>query len=129
MVTRALYRGPAHVCVALNETLEEVTGDFRGVPIREQFPQLRLSGLFEAMDTVYITGEPIEMAWHSITDGSPATMLVTPVYDEDGGVCGVGLHCYPHQSSSRGSIRRLRGAAVRALPVTMLVVSVASAFG
>lgn len=91
MVTRALYRGPAHVCVDLNEELEGVTGDFRGIPIREQFPQLCSSGLFEAMDAVYITGEATEMAFRSPLDGATGTMLILPVHGPDGALFGVGL--------------------------------------
>jgi hypothetical protein len=95
MVTRALFRGPAHVCVDMNDELKDHFEDFTGRPIREQFPQLRDSGLFEAMDTVLITDSAIEMAWSSVYDGEPGTMLILPWHDATGEVYGVGLHFHP----------------------------------
>lgn len=95
MVTRALYRGPAHVCIAVCETFLEQVGDFVGMPVRERFPELSDTGVFEAMDRVFLTGDPAEIAWSSISGGSPGTLLILPWYDEDGSIAGVGCHHYP----------------------------------
>lgn len=95
MVSRSLYRGPAHVCVDQNVELRDRVGDYVGMPIRERFPELGGTGLFEAMDAVYITGEPIGMEWRSIVDDAVGTMLILPDYDEDGALSGVGLHWHP----------------------------------
>lgn len=94
-VTRALYRGPAHVCVDMNDELQGQLGDFTGRPIREQFPALGETGLFAAMDAVYATGHARQIPWASVYDGRPGTMLILPWHDEDGLVFGVGLHFHP----------------------------------
>lgn len=94
-VTRALYRGPAHVCVDINDELYDQLGDFTGRPIREQFPALGESGLFDVMDAVYLSGVWREMPWSSVYDGQPGTMLILPWHDEHGVVIGVGLHFHP----------------------------------
>lgn len=94
MVTHALYRGPAHVCIAVCDEFRERVGNFTGVPVREQFPELVGFGVFEAMDTVYLTGEPVELAWPSISDGTWGALLILPWY-RDGTVAGVGVHHFP----------------------------------
>jgi hypothetical protein len=94
IATRALYRGPAHVCVAICDEFKAQVGDFTGMPVREQFPQLTGHGVFEAMDTVYLTGEPIEMPWPSVYAGVWGTLLILP-WERDGEIVGVGCHHYP----------------------------------
>lgn len=94
LVTRALYRGPAHVCIAVCDEFREQVGDFTGIPVREQFPQLVGFGVYEAMDTVYLTGEEQEIAWPSVGNEGWGALLILPWY-RDGEVVGVGVHHYP----------------------------------
>ena len=115
MVNRALYRGPQFICVDLNDELMDGVGDFRGMPIRRRFPELRGSGLFSAMDRVYLSGQAEEMDWTSLVDGEEGTMLILPWLEEER-VVGVGLHFHPC-----GRSFDLANAALRHAPVVSAV--------
>ena len=123
-VTRALYRGPAFVCVDMTDEFKDQVGDFTGRPIREQFPELGPTGLFDAMDAVYLSGIPRDIAWNSVYDGKPGTLLILPWHDPSGTVIGVGCHFHPCGRSLRPGIdvplRVLQGSAVLAVAVPLL---------
>ena len=121
-VTRALYRGPAHVCVDINDELNDQLGDFTGRPIREQFPTLGESGLFDVMDAVYLSGVAREIPWASVYDGKPGTMLILPWHDDDR-IVGVGLHFHPC-----GRTFGLASAALRRIPELTAALAMASQF-
>lgn len=119
MVTRALYRGPAHVCVAEDDDFRRQVGDFVGLPVRERFPQMVTSGVFEAMDAVYLSGQPIEMPLTSVGDGAVGILLIRP-WRVAGEVAGVSCHHYPYSelSPQPPTARRQRAAPVSAWILT-----------
>ncbi|MEO5590438.1 MAG: PAS domain-containing protein, partial [Gemmatimonadaceae bacterium] len=56
----ALFSGPEHVITYVNPTWERVVGKSGclGLPVREVFPEMIKSGIFNRLDEVYSTGQP-----------------------------------------------------------------------
>ena len=103
------------------------------MPIRERYPELTETGLFDRMDAVYITGRQAVLDWESIVDGEHGTMLILPHVDRDGWR-GVGCHFHSarvaiprHPRRRLGEVEQLFQVVARALPVTMLAAVVATA--
>lgn len=56
-----VFRGPEHRLELINPTFQQITGNrpfSLGRTVREVWPELQGSGIFEALDRVYATGEP-----------------------------------------------------------------------
>lgn len=56
----AVYSGPTHVITYVNPMWERVVGKpaALGQPVRDVFPEMAATGIFDALDRVYETGEP-----------------------------------------------------------------------
>lgn len=96
----SLYRGSAHVLVDANQAFVDHVGDAIGRPVREQFPELGGTGIFDAMDTVYLTGRECEFVWHCPYDEAPGRMLIIP-WHVAGSVAGLSCHFHVDEPRPR----------------------------
>ena len=96
----SVLRGPDHVIEFVNQRGRELIGhrDVLGKPARAAFPELEGQGLFELLDRVYASGEPVavdEAPARWTRDGAEAEGYFTLVYQPyrgDGRVEGVMSH-------------------------------------
>ncbi len=101
----AVLRGPAHVCEYRNAAFRDLVGerdggrDLVGRPIGEAVPEVE--GVFEILDRVYATGEPIRSDETPVrlrpTAGAPADerfvdFVFQPLLGPDGDVDGILVH-------------------------------------
>lgn len=88
MSAKALYRGPAHVIVAVDEEVARLSGfDVVGLPIREAYPHPEFVEAHLIMDAVYRDGVPRSLPCPS-TEGVEGVVMVWPVR-VDGRLWGV----------------------------------------
>ena len=97
----ALHEGPEHRYALVNDAYQRLSGRWRAVAGRtppEAFPELTGSGIFEALDRVYATGEPWAAPESPLPydkDGSGRlqdawfTIRFEPVRDATGQVVGI----------------------------------------
>jgi PAS domain S-box-containing protein len=96
----AVFTGRQHVFRAASAAYRAFVGgrDVVGLPVREALPELDGQGLFELLDQVYATGEPLSVSdvpahWDSDGDGRPEhyriDFMCQPLIAADGSVEGV----------------------------------------
>lgn len=79
MGARALFRGPQHVCVAVNEEFARgIAGDAVGVPARERFTDGESARSQILMDATFSDGIPRTMNVLT-TDGIAGLVMIVPV--------------------------------------------------
>ena len=98
----ATLRGANHVFETANHDYLRLVGnrDILGKPIRDALPELAGQGIFELLDTVYISGEPfvgdaLRVLIDSNADGVAEETYYTFVYQpihEDGVISGIFVH-------------------------------------
>ena len=97
------YQGPDLVFVLANQSYRSSYGrpDLIGKPVREAFPEAAGQGLFEQMERVRATGEPVRidaMRAELEVDGTGAVtehfldMWMVPAVDADGSITGIHAH-------------------------------------
>jgi hypothetical protein len=70
---KALFRGPVHVCVKIDDEMRAAKGDIVGIPAGEAF----LGDEAATMDAVFADGR-VRMLSTSLAT-APATMMVAPI--------------------------------------------------
>ncbi len=98
----AVFRGPQHVYELANKTYLQFTGnkDISGKSIREAFPELEGTGIYEILDNVYSTGEPFianEMLVKldkgaEKLDENYFNFVFQPSYNSEGEIVGILAH-------------------------------------
>lgn len=79
MGAMALFRGPAHICVAVNdEFARTIAADAVGLPARERFTDDESARSQVLMDATFNDGIPRTMAVLS-TDGIAGEVIIVPV--------------------------------------------------
>jgi PAS domain S-box-containing protein len=122
----ALYSGPDHVVTMVNPTWERSVGKPGAVgrTFREVFPEFAESGLFEALDRVYETGEPLvdpEVCvplerWESgVPEETYWNLVWLPLPPREDGACDILVHAVETtaQVRARRQVQALAGAALR----------------
>lgn len=90
----ALFRGPLHEIVAVNDELARLSGrDLVGWPARLVYPEAEYRPSQDAMDAVYADGHPRSVCVNS-TEGVPGLLYIEPVI-LDGSVWGVATSWAP----------------------------------
>ncbi len=96
----AILRGPDHIFEYVNDAYDRVAGKrgFVGQSVRAAFPELEGTGLLEALDRAFATGEPYVARDVPLnlqrTDGAELdplmlTFTYQPIIDENGEVTGI----------------------------------------
>ncbi|WP_373487623.1 PAS domain-containing protein [Blastomonas sp.] len=97
-----VLRGPDHVFEYANDAYDRVAGKrgFVGQTVRAAFPELKGTGVFEALDLAYATGEPyvardVALSLQRTPGAEPDPLFLTftyqPIVDERGKVTGIFL--------------------------------------
>ncbi|WP_433304442.1 SpoIIE family protein phosphatase [Actinoplanes sp. CA-030573] len=98
------FEGPRHRVVAANRAARASVGDRPGIigrPIREVIPEMAGQQIFEMIDEVYATGNPVSHADRRVLvdrngDGNLEedfyTYTFLPTHDDEGGVTGMVVH-------------------------------------
>lgn len=80
LAARALFRGPAHVFVDIDDEMERLIGrEVIGVPAREAFCGPNHEPSQRLMDRVFRTGDPALISVPSV-EGVVGSVLIVPVY-------------------------------------------------
>jgi PAS domain S-box-containing protein len=96
----AILRGPDHIFEYVNDAYDRVAGKrgFVGQTVRAAFPDLEGSGLFEALDRAFTTGEPyvardVPLNLQRTAGAEPDPLILSftyqPIIDENGEVTGI----------------------------------------
>lgn len=94
----ALFRGPLHEIVAVNDELKRLSGrDLVGWPARLVYPEAEFRPSQVAMDAVYSDGTPRRLFVTS-TEGVPGMLFIEPVI-RDGSMWGVATAWAPLEGS------------------------------
>jgi PAS domain S-box-containing protein len=95
-----ILRGPDHIFEYVNDAYDRVAGKrgFVGQTVRAAFPDLEGTGLFEALDRAFATGEPyvardVPLNLQRTSRGEPDPLILSftyqPIIDESGEVTGI----------------------------------------
>ena len=95
-----ILRGPDHVFEYVNDAYDRVSGKrgFVGKTVRTAFPELASSGLFEALDRAFATGQPyvvhdVPLSLQRTPGAEPDQLFLSftyqPIVDERGEVTGI----------------------------------------
>lgn len=75
-MARAIFRGPAHVCVDVDDEMAELIGmDVLGIPVREALTDPAFRESQWLMDAVYADGLPRVLPI-AATDGRPGRVVI-----------------------------------------------------
>jgi signal transduction histidine kinase len=92
----AVLAGPTHVYTYVNDAYLAISGprDFLGRTVREAFPELEGQGIYELLDGVYATGQPVHAKGLPLRlQGDEGIryidLLYEAIHDDDGQVMGV----------------------------------------
>ena len=96
----AILRGPDHVFEYVNDAYDRVAGKrgYVGKPVRAVFPDLEGTGLFEALDRAFATGEPyvardVPLNLQRTPGATPDPVILSftyqPIVDERGDITGI----------------------------------------
>ena len=98
-----VLRGPNHVFELTNGAYLKLVGqrDLIGRPVREAFPEVEGQDFFEMLDTVFITGEPvegrsrpIELQRNGRLELRYLDFIYQPIVDDRGAVTGIFVEGY-----------------------------------
>lgn len=98
----AILRGPDHVFEYVNDAYDRVAGKrgFVGQTVRTAFPELEGTGVFQALDRAFATGEPyvardVPLSFQRTPGAEPDALFLSftyqPTVDERGKVTGIFL--------------------------------------
>lgn len=96
----AILRGPDHVFEYVNDAYDRVAGKrgFVGKTVRAAFPDLAGTGLFNALDRAFTTGEPyvardVPLTLQRTAGAEPDSLILSftcqPIIDEHGDITGI----------------------------------------
>jgi signal transduction histidine kinase/CheY-like chemotaxis protein len=95
----AVLAGPTHVYTYVNDAYVAISGprEFLGRTVREVFPELEGQGIYELLDGVYATGQPVHAKALPLKlqgkDGGQGTRYIDLLYEaihgDDGQVLGI----------------------------------------
>lgn len=99
----AILRGPAHIYELANLLYQRLVGktDLIGKPGREAVPELIAQGIWDLLDTIYQTGEPlignefpaqIDRNGNGTLDEGYFNFVGQPIRDEGGAIEGILIH-------------------------------------
>ena len=95
-----ILRGPEHVFEYVNDAYDRVAGKrgFVGQTVRAAFPDLEGTGVFEALDRAFTTGEPyvardVPLSLQRTPGAEPDPLFLSftyqPIIDENGDITGI----------------------------------------
>ncbi len=96
----AILRGPEHVFEYVNDAYDRIAGKrgFVGQTVRAAYPELEDTGLFEALDRAFATGEPyvardVPLGLQRTPGAEPDLLFLSftyqPIIEESGDVTGI----------------------------------------